>query len=129
MRLRKQHLRHKPRKPNRPANELQPTGDCRDCPLRPTCTEACDLLQQQLPAPASGREPDGLDPQRAEEIAHLSDCRRTQPPRTAAICALYYQCGWSQAEIATALNISQARISQIVGRARDALSDDTPLFN
>jgi len=92
---------------------------CEVCPHK-SCLKTgkpCDAVEALLPSPNEGRTVDVVDPERYRRAGVLADLRGRARPRIAAICALYYRCGWSQAEIAVALGCHRTNVTHQLQRA------------
>ena len=85
---------------------------CDDCKKRAACTKICAEVEAQLPGIDAGRGIGVVDERKYALAGMLSDLRGKAPWRAAAMCALYYRCGWTQAEISGAMECSRLNVTR-----------------
>ena len=98
---------------------------CDDCPKRGTCTEICAEVEAELPGVDAGRGVGVVDERQYALAGALSDLRGKARWRTAAVCALYYRCGWTRGEIASAIGCTERNIHYLIGRAQKSYVPNT----
>jgi len=86
---------------------------CERCARRGDCDAPCEKLEGLLPDPCEGREPDKINAKRAALADALADAWDALPPRLAAVCALYYRCGKTDADIGLALGCSRRNAADL----------------
>ena len=82
---------------------------------KPPCLKTgrvCDRLEAELPGADAGRGVGAIDGRQYALAGILSDLRGKARPRLAAMCALYYRCGWTQKEIARAMKCARPNVQR-----------------